>query len=324
MGPSDLENILSGVLEEYQRDSYRAKILVGLGDDAGVFLINDTAIVETVDVITPLVNDPFTFGSISACNSLSDIYAMGGKPLSCLAIIGYPSCDYEPSVLREIIRGAQNILSKAGAFLIGGHTFEDNELKFGLSVTGIVNEDRILKTKGAQRGDLIILTKPIGIGILTTALKGEKIRDEDLQEAINWMLALNDIPSSLAVEANATACTDVSGFGLLGHAVNMVKDSEIDFVIQKDEVPTLNNAMTLIDFGMVPEGTYRNLNFFKTWIDFSSSVTEEEKLLLLDPQTSGGLLITLQRDNLKVFTESGIFFSIIGTVKEGKGRIIVD
>ncbi len=300
-----------------------AEILVGIGDDAGVYLVNDTAIVETVDIITPLVNDPFIFGSISACNSISDIYAMGGRPVSCLAIIGYPSCDYDQTVLREIIKGAQDILRKAKVVLIGGHTFEDPELKFGLSVTGIADKNKILRVKGAQDGDIIILTKPIGIGILTTALKGSKINDDDLLEAIEWMLTLNDVSSSLAVEADATACTDVTGFGLLGHAINMVKDSTINFIIQKDTIPVLKKALELINDGMVPEGAYKNLQFFKNWIDFDPNISEEERLLLSDPQTSGGLLVTLPKEKIAVFENSGTQFSVIGTVRKGSGRIIV-
>lgn len=248
---------------------------------------------------------------------------MGGNPLSSLAIIGYPSCDYEPSVLREIIKGAQNILRKAKVILIGGHTFEDPELKFGLSVTGVVNRDKILRARGAQDGDIIILTKPIGTGILTTALKGFKISDDDLKEAVQWMLTLNDVPSALAIEANATACTDVTGFGLLGHAMNMIKNSSIDFIVQKKTIPVFSNALRLIDEGMVPEGAYKNLQFFKYWIDFAPDISDEERLLLLDPQTSGGLLITIGKDNLAVFEKSGIFFSVIGVVTKGSGRIIV-
>lgn len=321
----DLDNILSGIdfSEDVGKVAGQAEVLVGPGDDAGVYLINGAAIVATVDIITPLVNDPFTFGAISACNSLSDVYAMGGKPLSCLAIIGYPSCDYEPPLLSEIIKGAQDILRKAKVVLIGGHTFEDPELKFGLSVTGVVNSDKILRVKGAQEGDIIILTKPIGTGILTTALKGSKINDDDLAEAVQWMLTLNDVSSRLAVDANATACTDVTGFGLLGHACNMVKDSSVDFIVQKKTIPILSNTLRLIDNGMVPEGAYKNLQFFKTWIDFAPDISDEERLLLSDPQTSGGLLITLQKENLAVFEKSGIFFSVIGTVAKGSGRIIV-
>ncbi len=221
------------------------------------------------------------------------------------------------------MKGAQNILRKAGVVLIGGHTFEDPELKFGLSVTGIVNRDKILRAKGAKDGDLIILTKPIGIGILTTALKGLKINDDDLKEAVQWMLTLNDMSSALAIEANATACTDVTGFGLLGHAVNMVKNSYVDFIIEKETIPILKETMRLIEAGMVPEGAYKNLNFFNHWIDFAPDISEEDRLLLLDPQTSGGLLITIEKENLAVFEKSGIFFSLIGKVMKGSGRIVV-
>lgn len=296
---------------------------MGPGDDAGVYLIGDTAIVETVDVITPVVNDPFTYGAISANNSLSDVYAMGGRPVSALAITGFSSCDYEPVVLKEILRGAMHSLSIAGAVLIGGHSFEDSELKFGLSVTGLVNKDKILRVSGATEGDIIIITKPIGIGVLTTSLKGGKITDKDIKHAIDWMMTLNNAASELALKADATACTDITGFGLLGHACNMVKNSNVDFIIQKAEVPVLEGVNEMINAGMVPEGAYNNLRFLDRKVEFSSYISEEDRLLLSDPQTSGGLLITLKEDNLKVFRESSIFFSVIGKVVKGSGKIIV-
>lgn len=278
---------------------------------------------ETVDIITPVVNDPFTYGAISANNSLSDVYAMGGRPVSALAITGFSSCDYEPVVLKEILKGAIHSLSIAGAVLIGGHSFEDSELKFGLSVTGLVNKDKILKVSGAAEGDIIIITKPIGIGVLTTSLKGGKMTDKDIKHAINWMMTLNNEASELALKANATSCTDITGFGLLGHAYNMVKNSNIDFLIQKSNVPVLEGVNKMIDAGMIPEGAYNNLRFLDNKVEFSSNVSEEDKLLLSDPQTSGGLLITLKEDNLKVFRESSIFFSVIGKVLKGSGKIIV-
>lgn len=296
---------------------------MGPGDDAGVYLIGDTAIVETVDVITPVVNDPFTYGAISANNSLSDVYAMGGRPVSALAITGFSSCDYEPVVLKEILRGALHSLSIAGAVLIGGHSFEDSELKFGLSVTGLVNKDKILRASGAKEGDIIIITKPIGIGVLTTSLKGNKMTDKDIKHAIDWMMTLNNEASELALKADATACTDITGFGLLGHACNMVKNSNLDFIIQKAEVPVLEGVNKMINAGMVPEGAYNNLRFLDRKVEFSSNIDEEDRLLLSDPQTSGGLLITLKEDNLKVFRESSIFFSVIGKVIKGSGKIIV-
>lgn len=319
MGPSDLEEIIGDI-----QTSESPAVIVGSGDDAGVYLINDTAIVETVDVITPVVNDPFTFGAISANNSLSDVYAMGGRPVSALAIAGFSSCDYEPVVFKEILRGAVHSLKRAGAILIGGHSFEDAELKFGLSVTGVVNKDKILRVSGAEEGDIIIITKPIGIGILTTSLKGGKLTDDDMKPAIGWMLILNDTSSELALKAGATACTDITGFGLLGHAYNMVKGSGIDFEIEKDSVPVLEHVHEMINAGMVPEGAYNNLRFLDGKVEFSSHIAEEDRLLLADPQTSGGLLITLKEEMIKIFEESGISFSVIGRVVKGSGKIIVE
>lgn len=318
MGPSDLEEIIGDI-----QPCESASVLVGPGDDAGIYLIDGTAIVETVDVITPVVNDPFTFGAISANNSLSDVYAMGGRPVSALAIAGFPSCDYEHVVFKEILRGAVHSLKRAGAILIGGHSFEDAELKFGLSVTGIVNKDKILKVSGAEEGDVIVITKPIGIGILTTSLKGGKLTDDDMKTAIEWMLTLNDKASELALKADATACTDITGFGLLGHACNMVRNSDSDFVINKNNVPVMDGVAEMINAGMVPEGAYNNLRFLDGKVEFSSNIAEEDRLLLADPQTSGGLLITLKEENIKVFEESGIFFSVIGRVIKGSGKIIV-
>src|SRR5208283_446246 len=187
MGPADLEQIIAA-LHDYGDampggDKGSPVVLVGPGDDAAVVLMGDTAVVETVDVITPVVNDPFTFGAISANNSISDVYAMGGRPVTALAIAGFSSCDYEIVVLKEILRGAVHTLGRAGARLIGGHSFDDPELKFGLSVTGTVDRNNIIKVSGATEGDVIILTKPLGVGILTTALKGGKLTDEAMGPA---------------------------------------------------------------------------------------------------------------------------------------------
>lgn len=318
MGPSDLEEIIGDI-----RQPENASVLVGPGDDAGVYLLNGIAIVETVDVITPVVNDPFTFGAISANNSLSDVYAMGGRPVSALAIAGFSSCDYEPVVFKEILRGAVHSLNRAGAVLIGGHSFEDAELKFGLSVTGIIDKEKILKVSGAEEGDVIIITKPIGIGILTTALKGGKITDGGIMPAVEWMLTLNGKASELALKADATACTDITGFGLLGHAYNMVKNSNVDFVIENNRAPILENVQEMMDAGMVSEGAYNNLKFIEGKVEFSQDIGEEGRLILADPQTSGGLLITLKEEQMKVFEESNIFFQVIGRVVKGSGKIIV-
>jgi len=297
-------------------------VIVGPGDDAGVFLLpGGEAIVETVDIITPVVNDPFTFGAISAANSLSDVYAMGGKPLTALALIGFSSCDIRVEVIKGILKGAVEILNKAEVALMGGHSFEDPEPKFGLSVTGIVEKNKILRQRGSRPGDFIILTKPIGIGVLTTALKARKISEEDLQEAAAWMLRLNDAASRAAVDSGATSATDVTGFGLLGHAYNMVRDSDCDFVLEYKKIPVLSGVREMIDAGMVPEGSYNNLKFLEGMIEIKGGLKEEERLILSDPQTSGGLLITLPENKIDKFQNSGQSFSIIGRVESGNGKI---
>jgi selenide,water dikinase len=299
-------------------------VIVGPGDDAGVYsLDNDTALVETVDVITPVVDDPFTFGAISATNSLSDIYAMGGKPLTAMAILGFPSCDYGPEVIKEILNGAVNKLREAGVSLMGGHSIEDQELKFGLSVTGVIKKERILRIQGAIPGDILVLTKPLGIGILTTALKGRKLEEDELKKVIEIMLTLNDRASRSALDANAHAMTDITGFGLLGHAYNMVRDSDIDFHLSFDSIPILPRVMDMVDSGMVPEGAYNNLKFLKEKVSFPDRFSEENQLILFDPQTSGGLLIAMPQESLKIFKDRSISFSVIGNVVKGKGRIKV-
>lgn len=270
-----------------------------------------------------MVNDPFTFGAISANNSISDVYAMGGRPVTALAIAGFSVCEYEPVVLKEILRGAVHTLARAGARLIGGHSFDDPELKFGLSVTGVVDRNRILKVTGASEGDVIVLTKPIGVGILSTALKGGRLTDEEMQPAIRWMLTLNDKASHVALAAGATACTDITGFGLLAHAYDMARDSELDFVIDGATVPVLEHVFEMIDRGMVPQGAYRNLQYMQDKAVFSGAVSEERKLVFSDPQTSGGLLITVAEDRIRDFEASSLFFSVIGRVQRGSGLIRV-
>lgn len=297
------------------------EIIVGPGDDAGIYAIDgDRALVETVDIITPLVNDPATFGAISAVNSLSDIYAMGGSPITALAIIGFSSCDYEPPVIKEILRGALSVLKEAGVSLMGGHSIEDRELKFGLSVTGIISKKNILRARGARAGDRLIITKPIGTGILCTALKAGKLSDKDISKAIDSMLTLNKRASEVALRAGAVAATDVTGFGLLGHASNMVRDTNIDIEIDIGNVPVFEGVRDFIGSGIIPEGAYNNLRFIEEKVDFGSA-TEDERILLSDPQTSGGLLIAIPKEGLGVFEKEGIWFKEIGRVVEGRGRI---
>jgi selenide, water dikinase len=296
---------------------------VGPGDDAGVCLVNGQAIVETVDVISPVVNDPFTFGEISAANSISDVYAMGGRPVSAMAVAGFPLCDYEPVVLNEILKGAVSALDRVGVALIGGHSFDNSEIKFGLSVMGVIDKDHILKATGACAGELLILTQPLGVGILTTALKGGILNDDEIKEAVEWMRTINDKASETALRAGATACTDITGFGLLGHALNMLKDGSVDFVIDSEKVPLMGRVMEMIESGLVPGGAYRNLEFVKGYVDWGPKITDELRLAFCDPQTSGGLLIAVKESGIRAFDESGIFYKVIGAVTEGSGRILV-
>lgn len=289
-----------------------------------MFVQNGIALIETVDVIAPVVDDPFTFGAISAANAVSDVYAMGGSPVTALAIAGFPLCSCAPSLLTDIIRGAAETLRKAGAVLIGGHSFDDAEIKFGLSVTGVGDKDRIMKVSGAQAGDILVLTKPVGIGMITTALKGGKAQQDEIEEAIRWMLLLNRDASVNALASGATACTDVTGFGLLGHAHTMARKQPVDFVIQAKSVPVLPAAWRCLNAGMAPEGAYKNLSYLASRVDFGADVPEEVKLMLADPQTSGGLLIALPEARYQSFQRMAGFHAVIGRVATGHGRIKVE
>lgn len=299
------------------------EVVVGIGDDAAVYRLGGVTLVETVDIITPVVDDPFAFGAISATNSISDVYAMGGTPVAALAISGFPACDYRPELMREILRGAVRVLDEAGAFLVGGHSFDDQELKFGLSVTGVMRQGRVLRVSGAREGEIVVLTKPLGIGILATGLKGGKFSGARMRPAVDWMLTSNRSASEIALSAGASACTDVTGFGLFGHAWNMVRDSETDMVFLRDRIPVLDGVTEMVGASMVPEGAYGNLRFLQGRVDFPDDMPEDERLVLCDPQTSGGLLITLREEGLGRFTESSVFHAVVGHVVKGTGRIRV-
>lgn len=283
--------------------------------------------VETVDVITPIVDDPFTFGAICAANSLSDVYAMGGTPLTALAILGFASCDFDSSVIRRLLKGAISKLDEADACLIGGHTIEDNEFKFGFAVSGVVEKDVILKVSGAKPGDILILTKRLGTGILTSAVKKNKVGKPYLKDVIDSMLTLNKTASKAAVSAGAHAATDVTGFGLLGHGMNIAKSSKVILVIESQKVPFMKKVKDLAETGAVPKGARNNLDYCSRNTRFDKTISSGDKLALADPQTSGGLLISLPPDGLKKFDrfakKGEMPYWIIGEVEKGRGRIIV-
>jgi len=302
-------------------------VVVGPGDDAGIFRYGNTLLVETVDVITPIVDDPYTFGAICTANSVSDVYAMGGTPLTALAILGFPSCDFGAPVIKKLLKGCIDKLEEAGACLIGGHSIEDNEFKFGLAVTGIVDKKGVLTVAGASPGDILILTKPLGTGILTSAAKRGKVQKGGLNKAIASMLQLNKTASKVAVRSGARAATDVTGFGLLGHGLNIAKTSKTDLVIFYNKIPVMDGVKKFALLGMVPKGAERNLEFCNKDITYPKNLAREDILVLSDPQTSGGLLIALPPKGLKVFTRTAkreqMPYWIIGEAVKGKGKIII-
>ncbi len=302
-------------------------VVVGPGDDAGVFRHKGTLLVETVDIITPIVDDPYTFGAICAANSVSDVFAMGGKPLTALAILGFATCDFDASVIRKLLKGATDKLHEAGACLIGGHSIEDNEFKFGFAVSGVVEKNSLLKAAGASPGDVLIFTKKLGTGIITSAAKKGKIKQSALKEAIDSMLLLNKTAANAAVSSGAGGATDVTGFGLLGHALNIAKSSKANLVINNDSVPLMNHVKELSTAGAVPKGAKNNLSFCSKKTKFADSITDGDKLALSDPQTSGGLLITLPPAGLakfdRIMKKADMPYSVIGEVVKGSGRLIV-
>jgi len=297
-------------------------LLVGTetADDAGVYQISDEmALVQTVDFITPIVDDPFLFGQIAATNAISDVYAMGGKPLTAMNIVGYPRRSLDISILTEILRGGLAKVHEAGAVLLGGHTVEDAELKYGLSVTGTVHPQRIVTNRGAREGDVLILTKPLGTGIIATAHKAEMAEDRIFQGAVASMVRLNGIASEAMGEYDVHACTDVTGFGLLGHASGMAKGCGLSFRLFYPRVPILEGAREYAARGMVPGGAYCNQEFFLRQISISLKIPEPERIILFDPQTSGGLLIALPSSEgeklLRTLRDKGIpGASLVGEV----------
>ena len=307
-------------------------ILVGTNtaDDAAVYRLDDnTALVQTVDYFTPIVDDPYQFGAIAAANALSDIYAMGGKPLFALNIVGFPSNRLPLAILEQILKGAQDKAKEAGISIIGGHTIDDTEPKYGLSVCGIVHPEKILKNATAKAGDQLILTKPIGTGILTTALKRGLLDKETEKILIESMSTLNANAAEIMKEFRVHACTDVTGFGLLGHLKEVTVASGVNAEIKINQVPLFENAEELARTGAVPGGTENNLSYLTDWIEWPDGISNSIKLILCDAQTSGGLLISVHPDDadelLRKLHQAEIKMArIIGTIIEkGKGIIKV-
>jgi selenide,water dikinase len=262
-------------------------------DDAGVFrLSDDLALVQTVDFFAPIVDDPYEFGQVAAANALSDVYAMGGEPLTALSIVGFPTGTLPIEVLTEILRGGQDKVHEAGATIIGGHSIIDEELKYGLSVTGRVHPDRILTNAGARPGDVLVLTKPLGTGFVTTALKRGSVTMDVAAPTIASMRALNRDASRQAVALGAKCATDITGFGLLGHAHHIARGSNVSLRIEAARLPVLPGALEAWRAGATPGGAERNDAFVREFTEWGS-VEPFHEALVIDPQTSGGLLISL-------------------------------
>ncbi|MBN2809421.1 MAG: selenide, water dikinase SelD [Deltaproteobacteria bacterium] len=275
------------------------RLLVGLegADDAGVFRLDETrALVQTVDFFPPMVDDPYRFGQIAAANAFSDVYAMGGRPLTVMNLVAFPINCLDPEILRQILAGGLDKIAEAGAVLVGGHSVDDPEIKYGLSVTGEVHPDKIWRNQGALPGDILLLTKPLGNGILATALKAGFIGEEEIGQAQEWMIRLNELPPES--EKNAwrqwvRACTDVTGFGFFGHLTEMIADDRVGAVVELAHVPLLERAEELCGLGMFPEGGHRNRDHFGFRLLGEDLADPLLRDLLFDPQTSGGLLLAV-------------------------------
>jgi selenium donor protein len=289
ISPRILEEVLHGFPVPVHPD-----ILVGseTSDDAAVYRINDeTALVQTVDFFTPVIDDPFEFGAVAAANALSDIYAMGAKPLFALNILAFPVSRLPLYVLHDILKGAKSVTDEAGIFILGGHTIEDNEPKFGMVVSGIVHPSRILRNSTARPGDMLVLTKPIGTGVLSTSLKKNMLSPEQKVELYNTMRKLNKTEAEIMIKYRVSACTDISGFGLLGHLKEMVEGAGVSAELNSSAIPILLGALDFASQGIIPGGTINNIGFTKNIVQFSEKVNEAAQIILSDAQTSGGLLI---------------------------------
>jgi selenide,water dikinase len=274
-------------------------VLIGsaTADDAAVYRLDaERALVLTTDFFTPIVDDPYEFGAIAAANALSDIYAMGATPLAALAIVGFPDELLEPAVLAQILRGGADKAREAGIDVVGGHTIKSDEPIYGLSVTGIVHPERVVTNAGARASDLLVLTKPLGLGIVTTAAKNDADRDGAIVEAIRVMSTLNRAACEAMLEVGAHAATDVTGFGLLGHLRNMLVASSQSASLWLDAVPILPSARRYVGDGVAPGGTRANHRFMAPHVEYGSDVSPEEQLLMCDAQTSGGLLIAVPEE----------------------------
>ena len=298
-------------------------------DDASVYKINDDlALVLTLDFFTPVVDDPYIYGQIAAANSLSDIYAMGGEPKLALNITCFPE-DLPKDIIKNILKGGHDKVKEAGAMVVGGHTVEDKEPKFGLSVTGFIHPKDVVTNSNAKPGDLLILTKPLGLGVLNTGIKAGIVSREGYKEAVLTMTELNKFSRDAMMKVGVNSCTDITGFGLLGHAFEMAEGSDVTIKFNAQSIPIIEEALSLARMGIIPAGAYRNFGYIKNHVIISDKVPQEITDCISDPQTSGGLLISVEKDKaemlLNELKNATTPYAQIGEVLEKQDyRIIVE
>lgn len=297
-----------------------------------MYRLNETtALIQTLDFFTPIVDDPYDFGRITAANALSDVYAMGGRPLLCMNILACPVGEMADQVFRDVIEGGLAKIKEAGALLVGGHSIEDAELKYGLSVTGLVHPDRVLLNSGAMAGDVLVLTKPLGTGILSTAIKGGLAGADVEARIVETMATLNRLPAEFVQEKKIPvhSCTDITGFGLLGHLHEMAEASGVSVLLNRSELPVLSGTLDFADMGIIPEGAHANRSFYRKWVDSGSPEADGIEMICYDPQTSGGLLFSMEPaaagQLLSGLEDVGYALEsrIIGEVVQGKCGYIV-
>lgn len=328
IGPADLAQVIRTLPPAEPNPN----LLVGLdtSDDAGVYRLTDElAMVQTVDFFTPIVDDPYSFGQVAAANAISDIYAMGGKPLTALNIVAFPITTLDKQVLSDILRGAGDKLKEAGVTLVGGHSIDDKEPKFGLAVTGIVHPDKVRTNAGAKPGDALILTKPIGVGILTSSIKKDLLSEEEISRVTSVMAGLNKTAAEVMDRYDVHACTDVTGFGLMGHTLEMAKGSGTGIVIVKDDVPVLPRVREIAEAGVIPGGTKNNHAHVSNSVQFPEAMDQIDRYILCDAVTSGGLLIAVDQQEagklLQELLDAGVEAGMIGRVTDQHpGTIVVE
>lgn len=295
-------------------------------DDAGVYQINETtAIIQTLDFFTPMVDDPYAFGQIAAANALSDIYAMGGTPITAMNIAAFPTC-MDMNLFQQILLGGADKVKEAGALLIGGHTIEDDEPKYGLSVTGLVHPERITPNSGGQPGDLLFLTKQLGTGIIATGIKGGVVSPEVAQKVSAGMATLNKDAAAAMRQVGVRGATDITGFGFLGHLKEIIEASGVGAVVWHDQMPIWPEALELAEMGIIPGGAYRNQGYISPVVQVAAEVPQAVVDCLYDPQTSGGLLMAVPAElgaTMEVaLEERGVAYAIVGRLQAGSGIVI--